>query len=435
MSDPIVSLFPSPPPRRPRSLDGETMEGLQRDYNGNILATMANALVILAEDVRLSNLLAYDEFAERYLLLRAPPVAFEGHASAAGPYPRAWRPEDVSLLLAYMQRIWSHKFSMPTIEAAMPVEATRNRYHPVRDWLASLRWDGKPRIDAWLKRAFGCPDDLYHQMAGAKMLIASVARIRRPGCKFDHTPVFEGLQGIGKSSALRELYGEDWFSDAMPDDLAGKDAAMALHGVWCLEMAELQQIIRSEPAAVKAFLTRQVDRFRPPYGKTYIDRPRQTILVGTTNDDEWLTDSTGNRRFWPLACQWVELAWIKENRTQLWAEAARREGEGESRWLDLDEARSQAVEVQSSRMIGDAWEEKIEEIIGFKGRITVSEVLDRLNIPNAQQSKPFQMRVAGILRRMGWRKDRSNASRFWIRGEVDTETHENRGGHGDNPIE
>jgi len=402
---------------------------LARDGQQRVLPTLANALHILAMDPALDGLLAYDEFSERLLITRAPPAPRQGDYQAPGPYPRPWRAEDVALIQAYLQQVWSHRFSRQTVEEAMPVEARRHHIHPVRDWLADLKWDGRERLNGWLRQAFGCPDDPYHAAAGAKMLIASVRRIRRPGCKFDHTPVFEGSQGLGKSSALRRLYGDDWFSDALPDDLAGKDAAMALNGVWCLELAELQQIIRSEPATVKAFLTRQVDRYRPPYGKVYVERPRQTIICGTTNDEEWLSDATGNRRFWPIACRHVEGGWIDDHRGQLWAEAAAREAAGETHWLDGEEARAGAVEAQASRLIEDAWGDKVRDYLADgRVRVTAAQVLDALNIPTAQQNKAAQMRVAAIMRATGWRKERTNRSRFWTRQED-----ENGGSHSDDP--
>lgn len=409
---------------------GDLLEALQRDPQQRVLPTLNNALLILALDPRLGGGLAYDEFGERMLLTRAPPPTREGDPDPPGPYPRPWNAEDVALFQAHLQRLWSHRFSRQTVEEAMPVEAKRRRFHPLRDWLDGLAWDGKPRVDGWLRRAFGCPGDPYHAAAGAKLLVASVRRVRRPGCKFDHTPVFEGLQGVGKSTALRKLYGDEWFSDAMPDDMAGKDAAMALNGVWCLELAELQQLIRSEPATVKAFLSRQVDRYRPPYGRVYIDRPRQTILVGTTNDEEWLSDATGNRRFWPLACAHADVAWIEAHREQLWAEAAAREAAGETHWLDGDEARAGAVREQAGRLVEDAWGEKVRVFLNDgRVRATTADMLDALNIPIAQQNKSSQMRVAAILRAEGWRKDRTEKSRFWLRPEVDR----NGGGQDDDP--
>ncbi len=392
---------------------------LQRDGQQRVLPTMANALAILALDPALAGLLCYDEFRDQFVIDRPPPPALECHPPVPGPYPRALEPNDVGLLHAYLQRAWSHRFSRRTLEEAVPVTGWRNRFHPVRDWLATLPWDGEPRLGIWLRRAFGCPADPYHSAAGAKMLVAAVRRIRRPGAKCDHVPVLEGPQGIGKSSALRLLFGDEWFSDALPPDLASKDAALGLCGVWCLELAELQQLIRSEPATVKAYLTRQVDRFRPPYGKVFVDRPRQTVLIGTTNDDEWLSDPTGNRRFWPLACEHADLDWIAGNREQLWAEAAAREAAGESHWLDCDEARHGAADAQAGRLIEDPWSDKVRGLlVDGRVRVTATEVFERLGIPATHQTKAAQMRVAGIFRAAGWRKDRESRSRFWVREEA-----------------
>ncbi len=332
---------------------------------------------------------------------------------------RLLEPEDIGLLQAYMQRFWSHRFSRRTLEEALPVAGRRHRFHPVRDWLSSLRWDGTPQLDTWLQRALGCPADPYHQAAGAKMLIAAVRRIRKPGVKWDHTPVLEGPQGIGKSSALRLLFGGEWFSDSLPPDVSSKDAALGLCGVWCLELAELQQLIRSESSTVKAYLSRQVDRFRPPYGKFVVERPRHSVLVGTTNDEEWLSDTTGNRRYWPLACKHVDLEWIADNREQLWAEAAAREAAGDAHWLDCDEAQHGAADAQAGRLIEDSWSDKVGALLtDGRVRVTVAEVLDRLGIPPTHQNKVAQMRVATILRGEGWRKGRESRSRFWVRAEA-----------------
>jgi len=393
----------------------ELLGALRRDGEQRVLPTLANALLVLALDPNLAGALCHDRFADRLLMAFPPPPSRDGEEPRPGPYPRPWRPDDGALFQAYMQRIWSHRFSRQTVEQAMETEAFRRGYHPIVDWLAGLRWDSKPRIDTWLRRAYGCPADPYHDAAGAKMLIASVRRVRRPGVKWDHTPVLEGQQEIGKSASLRALYGDAWFSDHLPNELAGKDAAMALNGVWCLELAELQQIIRCEPMTVTAFLTRQVDHYRPPYGKAYVDRPRQTVLVGTTNDEEWLSNPTGNRRYWPLACEWADPEWIAGVRDQLWAEAAAREAAGEIHWLDGATARTGAADAQSCRMIEDAWGDKVRGFLGGSVRATAADMLDKLNVPIAQQNKSSQMRVAAIMRAAGWRRERTTTSRYWVK--------------------
>jgi len=122
--------------------------------------------------------------------------------------------------------------------------------------------------------------------------------------------VLEGWQGIGKSKLLRVLFGSEWFADDIPADLKSRDAAMALCGVWCLEFAEIEHLIRSDVETIKAFLSRSEDHYRPIYGRAFVKRPRQCVLVGTTNADDYLRDPTGNRRIWPVLCKSADTAWI-----------------------------------------------------------------------------------------------------------------------------
>ena len=247
------------------------------------LPTVANALVIFANDPAVKGLLAYNTFAGHYLLTREPPSEEVDGPPLPGPYPREWRTGDAIFIQAYFQRMWSSKFSRSTVEDAMLAEASIRCFHPVCDWLDTLVWDGKPRLDNWLVNAFDCENTQLHRAIGAKFLIAAVRRVKRPGFKFDYMMVLEGFQGIGKSTAVQVLFGEAWFSDHVPPDLSSKDAAQALLGIWCLEFAEIEHLIRAEVETIKAFLSRSVDRYRPPYGKSYVEHPRQVVMVGTTN--------------------------------------------------------------------------------------------------------------------------------------------------------
>jgi putative DNA primase/helicase len=379
------------------------MQKLIRD-DGKALATLSNGMLILSGDPNLRGMLGYDEFSSQHLLMRAPPVSEAGDMPLPGPYPRPWTPADVAYVQAYLQRVHAPRYNRQNTEDAMLAEAEKRRFHPVRDWLNGLKWDGFSRIDEWLSRAFGAPKDSYTRAVGAKFLIAAVRRVRQPGCKFDTVPVLEGGQGIGKSRAVKALFGESWFSDAMPDDLAGKDAAMALLGVWGLEWGEIEQLIRSEPETVKAFLSRGVDRYRPPYGKAYIERPRQGVLIGTTNAQDYLRDITGNRRIWPISCQHADPDWVAENREQLWAEAAARERAGEALWIDDEEAQKTAVTAQNERMIEDVWTDHVRKILFNRTYVTVAEILSHLNVPRERQGKREQMRVGAILTSEGWKR-------------------------------
>lgn len=379
------------------------MARLAKNDSGGNLPTIANALIIFANDPSLQGVLSFNAFTGQHLITRAPPPPEEDAPELPGPYPRAWGPEDVAFMLGYMQRLWSPKFAKATVEDAMVAEASIRRFHPICDWLDGLKWDGKKRLDNWLINAFGCENTAYHKAVGSKFMIAAVRRIRNPGTKFDHMPVLEGKQGIGKSTAIKNLFGEAWFSDSIPQDLTSKDAAMSLLGVWCLEFSEIETLIRAEVETMKAFLSRAVDRYRPPYGKTFVDRPRQGVLIGTTNSDDYLKDTTGNRRIWPVYCNAADAEWVAINRDQLWAEAAYRERAGEAIWLDDAAIRVEASGAQEQRLARDVWYEAIEDWIKGKSEISIPQVLEHgLGFQKDKMTKGHQMRVSDVLKSMGW---------------------------------
>lgn len=378
---------------------------LQKSDKGAPLNTIANVMLIMAHDPALAGMLGHNEFTSQSLMLRHAPPPEEGQAPLPGPYPRPWGAEDVALVQAYVQRIWIPKASRQMIEDAMLAEAAHRRFHPIRDWLGALRWDGVSRIDTWLCQVFGCPDDDYHRAIGARFLIAAVRRIRQPGCKFDHMPVFEGDQGIGKSTVCKALFGPANFSDAIPEELASRDAALALLGVWALEFSEIQHLIRNEVEVIKAFLSRSTDRYRPPYGKSYVERPRQGVLIGTTNTTDYLRDTSGNRRIWPVRCLFADVEWVEANRDHLWAEAAAREASGEAIWLHEQEAREQAAQAQSDRMSEDVWADLVRDHISGRREARIPDILTTaIGIPRERQGKREEMRVANILTSFGWRR-------------------------------
>jgi putative DNA primase/helicase len=382
-----------------------------------VLATVANAMIILANDPGIAGTFGFNEFTSQHLLMRSAPTS-EG-IELPGPYPRPWAAEDVVLIQGYMQRVWSQKFTRSTVEDAIVAEASSHRFHPVVDWLDSLRWDGVKRLDNWLINTFDCENTDYVRAVAAKVLIAAVRRVRQPGCKFDYMLVLEGAQGIGKSESLRRLFGPDWFSDAIPPDLAGKDAAMALLGVWCLEFAEIEHLIRLEVETIKAFLSRSTDRFRPPYGRAFVERPRQIVLIGTTNSDDYLRDTSGNRRIWPVKCRTASPEWVSVNREQLWAEAVVREAARELVWLDDATVQGAAVEAQSDRMFEDGWHETVANWVARRDEVTIPDILTQaIDVPMERQDKRQQMRVGAILRRLGWkstvRRKGTVTRRVWV---------------------
>jgi hypothetical protein len=246
-----------------------------------------------------------------------------------------------------------------TAHDAVQIIADENRFHPVKEYLKSQKWDEVVRLDTWLISYLGVKDSAFARAIGKRWLISAVARIFEPGCQADHTLLLEGPQGIKKSTALRTLAGAEWFTDHI-SDLDSKDSRMELHGVWIVELAELSTIRRSLTEKVKSFLTATADHFRPPYGRSTIIVPRQNVFAGSINDETPFTDETGNRRFWPVRCGRIDIDKLAEHRDQLWAEALAAYESEEHWWIDSEELNAIAKEEQKLRYQSGVWDEKIK---------------------------------------------------------------------------
>ena len=255
---------------------------------GRILPTVpANIRIAL---LKLGVSVRYDQFADRTLLDGLP-----GYGPAL---------EDAAVNHLWLQFTERLQFSpsLELVRIVMDDTARLNGFHPVRDYLDALQWDGVPRIDKWLVTYAGAEDSKYTRAVGALMLIAGVRRVRQPGCKFDEMLMLEQpKQGTDKSSALAVLaVNEDWFTDDLPLNVEAKRVIEALRGRWIVEAAELSGMRKADVEHLKATLSRRVDRARMAYGRLPIEVPRQCIFVGTTNKSEYLRDTTGNRRYWPV---------------------------------------------------------------------------------------------------------------------------------------
>lgn len=224
--------------------------------------------------------------------------------------------------------------------------ASKSAYDPLRDYLEGLVWDGVPRADTMLERYFGAQGDIEHlRTISGKWLISAVARALEPGCKVDTVLILEGPQGIRKSTAFRVLAGE-WFCDA-PINIRDKDSAALAGRNWHIELAEVTTLRASEAEDLKAFISRNEDTYRPPYGRVTVKTPRRCVFVGTTNSSEYLrADSSGYRRWWPVRCTCIDIAGLKQDRGQLWAEAVARFQRGEEWWLSENHAQRAEVHAQ-----------------------------------------------------------------------------------------
>jgi predicted P-loop ATPase len=212
--------------------------------------------------------------------------------------------------------------------------------------------------------------------------------------------VLEGDQGTYKSTLLRTLAG-DWFTDQIAD-FGSKDASLQLRGAWIIELSELDALNRSEIARVKAFLTQQTERFRVPYGRRLVSVPRQCIFAGTSNSQTWMKGETAGRRFMPVKCGSINIPAIKRDRDQLWAEAVKCNRAGTPLWLDSASILRDAEEEQRGRLIEDAWQARIEELLQQKDSVTVTEILRQLPLDLAKQDQIAVNRAARCLRLAGW---------------------------------
>ena len=282
-----------------------------------------------------------------------------------------------------------------------------NAFDPIIEYLNSLVWDGQERLDHWLIRYAGAEDSDYVRAVSSMVLIAAVRRARQPGVKFDTILVLEGPQGSGKSSLIKIMAGEEYFSDQDLLALEARAQMEALEGVWLFEIGELAGMRHTDVNKVKAFASRAVDRCRPAYGRFSEARPRRGILIGTTNDDAYLKDETGNRRFWPVSTSDIDTEAISLNRDQLWAEAAHREAKGRSITLPQELWGVAAVE-QGKRVEPDAWTDVLSNLPTSisNGREVVASgniIENVLRIPPANIQPYHYRRLAKVMITLGWK--------------------------------
>lgn len=390
-------------PAQPQQLDG---------YEEVIsTATGDNGKNTLIETVKLlhGNLpVSFDEFSQTVSAVR--PLPWDKHST----YPRPWTDLDTIHCQLYTQAFFIRP-GKETVHDAVAIIANRHRRHQVRDYLDALQWDGIQRLPQLAHKYFSAQDTAYARTVWTKFMIGAVARIIKPGCKMDNVIILEGPQGTMKSSAIAALAGEEWFNDALPD-LHKPDAAIQLAGKWFTEVGEMSAVRRSDVETTKAFIARRVDRFRAPYDKIAADHPRQSVFVATTNDEHYLKDQTGNRRFWPLTCGTIDIDAIKTDRDQLWAESLTRYRNRERWWLDDDETKLAEIEQEERREV-DPWDERIASHVAMLHGMptTFAQICFVLSIPFERLNSTVNKRVAQCLKRSGYvrKQVRNGEHRTW----------------------
>ncbi|KKN73673.1 hypothetical protein LCGC14_0398740 [marine sediment metagenome] len=299
------------------SKPGDWLPQCATDGNGRPISNLANVMIGLRTDQNLLDLVALDEMLGIEVLQKPLP----GEAvQPEGFKARAMTDEDVSAIQEYLQQVGLRRVGKDTTFQAISLRARERAYHPVQNLLSELKWDEVPRAGNWLSTYLGAEQTPYTERIGTMFLVSMVARAYEAGCKADYMVVLEGPQGARKSTACGIL-GYHWFSDSLPDVTAGKDVVQHLQGKWLIEIAEMSAMSKAETAALKAFITRPVEQFRPAYGRKEVVRPRQCIFIGTTNKDTYLLDETGGRRFWPVKVGKINTDALRADRDQLFAEA------------------------------------------------------------------------------------------------------------------
>lgn len=326
---------------------------------GKVEDTIDNARIIMENDSRLKGRYFYDSFKEHMTVCGDLPwIALTDRVSTA------WNDTDDSGLRSYIEKRYNIT-SISKISDAVALAMLNCSRHPVREYLQGLAWDGTPRADTLFIDYLGAEDTEYVRTVTRKALIGAVARIMQPGCKHDHILVLVGPQGSRKSTTLAKL-GKSWFSDSLYT-VQGKEAYEALQGFWIIEMGEMAATRKAELESIKQFVSKQTDSFRAAYARRTQERPRQCAFFGTTNDDEFLRDSTGNRRFWPVTV--TEKGRVTgdyitpELVDQVWAEVVVRYNAGEVWYLDDAEIEATARAIQDEHTEMNAKQGLVEQFL------------------------------------------------------------------------
>ncbi len=364
------------------------------------LPNIDNAARIIERHPSLSGRVWYDEFLGRTL------------TTWDSDEPREWCDADDTRLTLWIQRkLGIGKMPISAVQQAVSAVAHGNVRNEVAEWLASLEWDGRKRLAKLLREGFGAEDTEYHAAVGTCWMTAMIARAITPGCEVHAMPVFEGGQGAGKSKAVK-IIGGKW-ATVCNTNILSPEFFKIIEGRLVVEVAELHAFSRSEVKAIKGIISTPKDRYRDSYGRRAVDHLRTCVFAGTTNEDDWNHDATGARRFWPVACGTVDLAWLRANRDQLFAEAYARyqsetvahedERTPASDWWSVP--KDAATDEQDARRPEDSWDAAVREFLVGKRQVRMVDLLtEAIGLELARVSRSDELRMGTLLRTLGWTK-------------------------------
>ncbi|HQS59746.1 MAG: hypothetical protein B7Y56_03105 [Gallionellales bacterium 35-53-114] len=376
--------------------------------DGLVRECRENVYLILQHHPDWKGVLWRDEFSNRIICRRDSPIGkLQGSE---------WLEEDdfkLGLWLAQNLRLFIKASS--NLADGIRAEADQNKFHPVREHLDSLVWDGKDRLEDWLSDYVGVEKSPYTSLVARYFLIGMVARIYRPGCKMDTALILEGIQGEGKSTLAKILAGDEhWFSDTV-FVMGEKDSLQGLRGRWVYELAELDSFGKAESTRAKAFISSSTDSYRAPYDRTFKDHPRQCVFIGTTNQIEYFKDPSGNRRYWPVKSNGeVKLDAMRQVRDQLFAEAVQWFKNDMHWWPTRDEQINLFLPEQEQRELEDPWSKLIYDWLNSHSlsKVTVLDILlDAVGVEKSKidGNKQMSTRVGICMRKLAWQKHRETS--------------------------
>ena len=402
------------------------IDGARAKFGDGAARNTANVYAMLTEDERWSSVFAFDELANREMIISKPPYD-TGKPDHFKPRPIS--DNAYTKVQMWVQRNWGNVNKQVVIDA-VNAACDEQTISPVRHYLEGLG-ESELDISTVFERYFGVvPENDEHQAfiraASSLFLKQAVARAIKPGCKADTVIVLEGKQGIGKSTGLRALFSTEWFKDSMPP-MGSKDASDYIVGAWCIELAEMAFQGKAKIEQQKAFISRQEEKYRPAYKRNEIIYHRRCVFIATTNRDDWALDETGNRRFLPVKTTKIDVAGLKRDRDTIWA-AAYAEYQREPKWWLTEEHVLYAAQQTKLRQESDIWVELIQQKLSGMSEVSIKEALakcfpsigvdgDLLDPQKITQND--QRRMSKCLVAAGWEKtgkfnsgNRRNQARF-----------------------
>lgn len=384
---------------------------LRLTKNGSPAKTLRNTAIVLEEHPAVKGAFARNEFNLRVEITRKLPLAPKDSAQFVDT--------DTSRLQIWLDQELGFDPGKEAVFTAVAVIAEALAFHPVRDYLQQLTWDGVERVERLFTEYFGAPDTKLNRHFAVMFLQSCVARVMEPGCQVDTMPVLLGEQGAGKSRGIRALCPKrEWFSDTELK-LGDKDAYQQLDGKWLYEIGELQSFRGRGAQQIKGFLSSQVDHYRVPYGRSAEDHGRQCVFIGTTNEEQHLSDETGNRRFLPISTGVIDVDAISRDRDQMWAEALHLYQTVGDWWKIPNELRADLADAHGARMEQDPWADALAAIKYGPAPLprTSSDIFGDLGLTVDRHDTPKYKRLRAVLAQLGWTRLSKNTGRTrftWI---------------------